>query len=375
MATSTSLDSIGSADHPQQARAARPVLAWAALGAGFVALFVYLLVMWVASGDFKPTPAGNIPTYTRVAAWILQIGQAVLVPVFLYRVVVRPWRRDRNLSTDGVICLAMLTTWWADTVCNSLADFTNNSAAFINFGSWDRHIPGWVQPNGNLVVEPPLGSSGIMYLWANLSLAMLGCQVIRVVQQRWRRGVPVALVGSVVVIGVVTMALELLALRLGLWSYQGAQPGWTFFHGAYYQFPIYEALLFGILGTVWACIRYFRNDKGQTIAERGIDTVSGPPWRKNVLRVLAMGGLLNVVFLAFWQLPMAHIATQQAAWPNQIVDRPWLTNRVCGPHTGYACPGPDIPLSRPGSIHIGPDGQTIVPPGAALPTGGTTSTK
>ena len=192
---------------------------------------------------------------------------------------------------------------------------------------------------------------------------MLGCQVIRVVQRRWRRGVPVALVGSVVVLGVVTMVLELLALRLGLWSYQGAQPGWAF-HGTYYQFPIYEALLFGMLGTAWASIRYFRNDKGQTIAERGIDTISGPPWRKNLLRVLAMSGLLNVAFLAFWQLPMAHIATQQDAWPNQIVDRPWLTNRVCGPHTGYACPGPDIPLNRPGSIHIGPDGQTIVPPGA-----------
>ena len=90
---------------------------------------------------FHAHAPGNIPTYTRVAAWVLQIGQAVLVPIFLYRVVVRPWRRDRNLSTDGVICLAMLTTWWADTLCNSLADFTNNSAAFINFGSWDRRHP------------------------------------------------------------------------------------------------------------------------------------------------------------------------------------------------------------------------------------------
>lgn len=361
--------------HPGQVSGSqfKPVVGWATLGAGFVLLFAYLVVMWFASGDAKPTPAGDVPTYTHIAARTWEALQVVLVPLFIYRVVVRPWRRDRNLTTDGVMCLAFFTLWWQDTVCNSLAPFTHNSAAFLNLGSWDRHIPFWVAPNGNRTVEPPLGSSGIMYFWAPLVLAMLGSSAMRWAKRRWPQlGVPGQLAASLAAIGVVTMAGELIALRLGLWAYQGAQASVSLFAGTYYQFPIYEAFLFGLVGSAWAAIRHFRNDKGQTFAERGLDQITATSRKKNLIRVLAMGGLLNVSFLALWQLPMAHIATLQDPWPQDIVKRRYLTNDVCGPGTGYACPGPEIPLHRRDSIHVGPDGEFIVPKATRLPMAGTT---
>ena len=354
----------------------KPVYAWAAVGAGCVILFAYLIVMWFVSGDAKPTPAGDVETYTLVAARIWEIAQVIGVPLLIYRVVIKPWRRDHNLSTDGVMCLAFFTLWWQDTVCNSLAGFTYSSAAFLNLGSWDRHIPFWVAPNGNKVVEPPLGSSGIMYFWCPLAIAVVGCYVMRRAKQRWPSiGVFRQLALCWAAIGVVTGIGEMIVLRLGLWAYQGAHSGVTLFHGRFYQYPLYEGLLLGLVGTAWAAIRFFRNDKGQTIAERGLENVVASARKRNLLRVLALGGVLNVAFLLLWQLPMAHIAAVQDPWPEDIVKRKHLTNSVCGPGTGYACPGPEIPLNRKGSIHIGPDGEFVVPEGTRLPAGGTTSDK
>jgi hypothetical protein len=267
----------------------KPVTAWATVGAGCVLLFAYLIVMWFASGDARPTPPGDVPNYTVVAAWVWQIAQVILVPLWLHRIVVKPWRTTGHLTTDGVMCLALITLWWQDTVCNSLAPFTHNSAAFWNLGSWDRHIPFWSAPNGNLTVEPPLGSSGIMYFWAPLVCAMLGCHVMRRARQRWPRiGVFRQLLLSLLAIGVATGIGELIALRLGLWAYQGAHAGWTLFHGDFYQYPLYEGLFFGLVGTAWAVIRFFRTTgarpspngaSSRSPCRRGGRTSSGSwPW-------------------------------------------------------------------------------------------------
>jgi hypothetical protein len=373
MTTASSAVTLGNAPPVQPARQQfRPIVGFAWVGGGFVTLFAYLIVRWATSGHFQPTPAGDVPTYTQVAAWVWQAVQVVLTPVFVYKIVVKPYRKTGDLSVDGVMCIAFLTLWWQDTVCNSLAPFTTNSAAFLNFGSWDNYIPGWSSPNGNLVVEPPLGSSGIMYLWCPLVLAMLGSKVLQVAQNRWRGGYFARLAACVLVLGVVTGIGELIALRLGLWAYQGAHSGVTLFAGEYYQYPLYEGLLFGLVGTAWAAIRHYRNDKGETLAERGLVGIRVSGGRRNVMRVLAMSGLLNLSFLALWQLPMAHLSTSQDAWPESVVKLRHLTNSLCGPGTEYACPSPGIPLNRPSSIHLDPQGKLIVPRGTHLPAEGTT---
>ena len=360
-------------ERPITDRQMRPVLGWAALGAVFVLLFAYLIFMWFWSGDAKPTPTGDVPTYTLVATRAVEVFQAIFVPIFLYHVVVKPWRKTGVLTNDGVFCLAGGTVWWQDTFCNSLADFTNNSAVFLNLGSWDRHIPFWSSPNGNKVVEPFLGASGIMYLWAPLCLAMLGNLGMRMAKKRWPGlGVFGQLCASVAMLAGVTMIMELGAVRLGLWSYQGAHSWASLFHGTYYQFPLYEPILLGIACTAWGALRYFRDDKGQMFAERGLERVHTTPGKKNLLRVLAVGAVMNLAFLFLWGIPVAHIATTQDAWPPDMVKRTYLTNDICGPGTGYACPSREIPMAHKNSIHVGPDGEFIVPDGVRLPRGGTT---
>ena len=58
----------------------------------------------------------------------------------------------------------------------------------------------------------------------------------------------------------------------------------TLWYGHYYQFPIYEAVFSGLWWAALACLGYFLNDKGQTIAERGIDRVQVSTKRKAWIR-------------------------------------------------------------------------------------------
>jgi hypothetical protein len=48
------------------------------------------------------------------------------------------------------------------------------------------------------------------------------------------------------------------------------------------------------------------------------------------------------------------------------------SNHRCGPETKVACPNPNVPYTRPGSISITPDGKIYVPPGTQLPNDPTT---
>ena len=32
---------------------------------------------------------------------------------------------------------------------------------------------------------------------------------------------------------------------------------------------------------------------------------------------------------------------------------------MCGAGTTYACPGLDLPINRPGSVHVAPDGSLV----------------
>jgi hypothetical protein len=46
-----------------------------------------------------------------------------------------------------------------------------------------------------------------------------------------------------------------------------------------------------------------------------------------------------------------------------------MTHGMCGEGTTYPCGGTNTSIPRGGAeIHVGPDGQLVVPPGATAPT-------
>jgi hypothetical protein len=123
-------------------------------------------------------------------------------------------------------------------------------------------------------------------------------------------------------------------------------------------------VLMAVLWTGWACLRYFRNDRGETIAECGLDRLHLSQKGRLGVRFLALVGACNVVIFATYNLPMALAGLYSDPWPTDITSRSYFTNGICGPGTTYACPGPEVPINRPRSAHLDPGGG-LVPVGSA----------
>ena len=139
---------------------------------------------------------------------------------------------------------------------------------------------------------------------------------------------------------VIDLLLELAFIRTGMYAYGGAVQSLSIFGGTRYQFPVYEAVfwmpVWGILGS----LRYFRDDRGRSLLERKADNLQGGEGKRNVVRILAFCGLVNVLLLGY-NLSF----TAMGVWGGPTPDMPsWLRNGMCGEGTAYDCPAPGLPI-------------------------------
>ena len=125
----------------------------------------------------------------------------------------------------------------------------------------------------------------------------------------------------------------------------------------------------GFLFLVWAIPYYYRNDRGETFAERGLQKVQWGHGKKQVLRLMAFVGLMNVGYIVGYNGPIIFISIiHHHEWPEDVVNKSYFTNGICGEGTGYPCGGSNVATARRGaSIHVGEDGQVVVPEGAKVP--------
>jgi hypothetical protein len=235
------------------------------------------------------------------------------------------------------------------------------STVLPNWGSWSTSIPGWVSPNGNRLAAPLLLSAPV-YLYWGIAGILVACWVMRKAKSRWPQLGPV---GLMCICFGVAYAFDVLAegvwLRTGYYSYPGAIPGLTLFHGHYYQLPLYPPAFAAAMVTCWAWLRYRIDDNGRTFVERGVDETGLKGKKRTVVRFLAICGYLNLIYLIVFDIPIGILGIHAAAWPKDIVDRSYLTSQLCGPETTYACSAPNVPIPRRNSAHLGPDGTLIVP--------------
>lgn len=349
-------------------RKTKAVKWWALLGAVCLATWAYLWLRWVLSGNATPTPTGPtpIPGWMRAAAHLHEVVAWSLLGGMIYGWIIRPWRRERRLTSDGMLVFAGLSCIWQDMLPSYHTPFFTYNPAFVQFGSWNNFIPGFQTPNSNLIAEPLVFALGI-YPVSLLLASVLGLHLIRKARARWPRMGHAGLFALIFVpLLVINAVVEIGFLRLGLYAYPAAW-GPTAFKGHYYQYPLIIAFLWGgCFWTAMTAIRYFKDDRGRTLAERGIDEVRATPRQKTGLRLLALVGLVNAMFMVF-NIALMNVAARAGAWPDDVVERSYLTNGLCGPGTDYACPGPAIPMARPRSAHVGSDGTLVVPEGLRLP--------
>jgi hypothetical protein len=351
-------------------RTARPVLLWAATGALFLAFAAYLIIAWLVSGEAKRVPSGvtPVPGWMKVVLEIQQWGLFAAALVLIYFQVFRARRREGRIPVKGLVVISFALLWWSDPLYNYFVPGFNYNAYFINLGTWIGHVPGWQSPHPTSTPQPLIWLPGV-YTCMFFLMAVIGSRIMGAVgRRRPEMGRVGLLISAYVPLVVVGTFWEAMFMRMGSHQYGGAIDELTLSHGQYYQFPIYQGISAAALYTSWAALIHFKDDRGRSLVEKGLERVQAGARMQGLIRFFAVSGAVTVIFFGFYHIPMNFFALEQSAWPASIQERSYFTSGLCGAGTTIACPGPIVPVPRgDNSLRVTPDGKLIVPPGTGLP--------
>lgn len=344
---------------PGRDRRVRPVVAWACVGILFWVFQAYVLIRWATSPYFTPVQSGpdTPPGWMKFAIVAYTVVQDTAFLWVGWRLLVKPWLRERRLSFDGALFIAFSGFYWFwDPMGNAFNLYFTYNSWIPNMGSWVNVTPGWLTPGepGAQVPEPFL-IFGFAYGTIFVPAVIGGSMLIGWVKRRWNGGVFRGLVSAFVVFFVFETVLELLWMRLGFYTYAGAIKSLTIFPDHFYGYPVYESLWAFTL-TSASYLRYSRDDRGNSVAERGLERFNFPG-PKNAVRLMAITGWLYTATLLVYFVPLWLFTLHSEAWPKDVTNRSYLTDYLCGPDTHRACPADNVPLFRPNSVTITPDGQ------------------
>jgi hypothetical protein len=319
---------------PVQAEAeppGKPVKVWALLGGVILAFQIFIWAKWITGPNFKrvPTGATNPPTAMKVTIWTFLILGFFAAAYALWRFVIAPWRREGRLSLDGMLCLSFLLAYFQDPLFNYSGTWLTYNSYMPNMGSWLSEIPGSLAAAhpGAQFAESPLWVAPL-FVYTLLPVCILINWVMRRAKARWPGISKLRLfVVAWAFAAVFTLVLEAAVLMpMGFYTYAGADGSLSVNPSHYYKYPIYEAVVWGALWAAWGCLRYFRNDRGETLAERGIEHVNASPAQKTGLRFLAVFGAVSVAFLCIYNIPAQDFATHAQAFPRDVQNRSYFLN-------------------------------------------------
>ena len=349
-----------------------PVQYWAFFGVVCLAFIVYVIFQWVTGPYFKTVPIGPtpLPGYMKIAIRGWEIGGTLAAIFTYYWVVWRPWLKSGHVTTDGVIVLAASVLWFQDPLSNYLGYWFTYNSYFINWGSWVNEVPGWNAGGtpGATIVEPLFWVIPF-YIYGWLPWIIFGGLVLKWSHGRWpHRPVYFHMLMCWLVTGLLDIVAEgLLFIPLGFFQY-GGSTHLAIFPEAYHKWPLLNIFYIGWLSAGMSWLRYYRNDLGETLVESGITNLKVSAGKKLLLRVLAMIGGTQLIFIIFNIVVSFDYGAHTARWPDDTLSRSYLTNGICGAGTDRLCDGPNIPkFQGPNTVRVTPEGQLHIPEGVQLP--------
>ena len=317
-----------------------PVRAWAVFGGACLAFIAFIWIKWLTGPYATSVSAGSDrePGWMHTTQLLWQILSVPAMLATFYWFLARPWLRERRLSSDGLLCIGFLLLWFQDPLTNYFQPWVTYNAHLVNVGNWVQGIPGWQSFNapGRQVPEPVLFTPEVyVFLW--LGLSMLGTAVMRRTSRRFPKWGPVHLLAAAfVTLAIVDLVAEgLIFMPLGFYTYGGGVAP-ILFPASYHVFPLHEPICTGLMFTAAAALRYFKDDRGYTLVERGADRI-GSTRARGSLRALALIGAAQLCMLIPYTIPVAIIQHDARAWPRDLRARSYLTDGLCGPPTGHAC--------------------------------------
>lgn len=317
-----------------------PVQVWAALGILLLAFQTWVLVLWITGPYFHSVESGPDipPLWMRAILVFWQVITPVAAIYAVWRFVIKPWRRDRTVGTDGLFVLAGFGCWFWDTSSNQAGHWITYNSWMLNRGNWTSSLPWW-----NAFHEPgadtamPLLYTPLSYVYLLLAGAALGSWAIRILKRRYPRW-PNTIILSMAVVGGACFSLileGLIWMPMGIFEYPGGH--WAIFSDSYHKYPVHEAVFWGLWVAGLGALHYFKNDRGETLAERGIWRIKTSPGIKVALRALAMTAAAQLVLLFCYHLPHTLVGAYSDEWPMDLQQRSYLTGHVCGPTTNRVC--------------------------------------
>jgi len=339
---------------------AYPVKFFSVLGVIVAAVYAEVLFRWVTGPYFKASPVGAdaIPAWELNLIRFSEVFCAALILLFLWILLVKPWIRDKRISWDGMLMLSLLSMWVLDPICNYFNFTFMYNAYWINRGSWCLYLPGWQSPRGSNLPEPFFLMGGIYLWWTTINVLVFSWTLRKLRLWMPTYSMLVHIPIGYAVICALDMILELPACFTGLFAYPGA-PAWaTLWAGTPHQFPLYETFFMNFNYTSIGLLRFYRDDKGESWAEKGVSRMNLSASAKTTLRFFALVGFCNVSYFIVYFMPYNWMAMQADTFPKYPS---YMRYEICGQGTPYACPSREVPVQSRHSLAIGPDDPRLSP--------------
>lgn len=303
---------------------------------------IWTWVAWLASGPYQVTAYRDTSSFSWYAAHTLEIVMGIVV-VALVIYLVRQCRQQRRLTFDAMMFIGLVCTLFWDTITNAIEPLWLYSTNWVNLNDWWGSAPFIVRPAAGEGPNPIL-VLGLLYALGTLEAMMLSTTMRRA-RNRWPgittarllafTFVPAALVGAV---------LSMTMIVPHLWAGPGF--GAQLIDTDNYRYSLFEFLYIGAWSTTLGSLRFFVNERGERLTERGLSHL--PARRRTAVSLLATIGACNLSVI-LWSIPVLFSGFHSHEYPDYP---PSLTNVICDTpgHQGSEygpCPGsPDfkIPL-------------------------------
>jgi Spirocyclase AveC-like len=301
---------------------------------------------WLADGPSQLTLFRDTSASAWVVARIFE-GLVVIVGIVILAYVVRQCLAQRRLTFDAMTCLAGVSVIWLDPMANFAQPLFFYSSDWVNLNSWCGNVPFRLNPSCGAVPQPVLFDC-FLYPFCMLGIMIVTNAIMRAAHRRWPSITPAKLVVlAFFCTAGLGMGMQVFAIFFHLWAFPNLPMS---LFGQDIRYPLVDILGFSGFFTSMAALRFFKDDKGQTFVERGLDHLA-PRVRRSVA-ILALIGYASTSYVLFsfpdvWAGAYAdHFAKDTPAHiVNGVCDTHEITGTAYGPCPGM--PGYRIPSPSP----------------------------